>query len=158
MREETPFLFQSPLPDLMLEENVKENTGTIQFVFREETGLHAHVGHPFLQFIGRLPNGNLARRDRHRFTRPRISSRPRSPLLHFESSKTPNLDILAADEGVRNRLEHTLNNQGRIGLRQTGHLGNFIHDIRFCHLHPPFGKAVNGLMTRITCFRCTRRA
>jgi hypothetical protein len=86
-----------------------------------------------LEFLPGLKANSLSRRDGHFFTGAGIAPDPAFAWLNDENAKPPQLDSIAAREGVLHRIEERLDCLFSFQLRDAGLVGKAIDDIEFDH-------------------------
>jgi len=86
-----------------------------------------------LEFLPGLKANSLSRRDGHFFTGAGIAPDPAFAWFNDENAKAPQLDSIAAREGVLHRIEERLDCLFSFQLRNAGLVGKAIDDIEFDH-------------------------
>jgi hypothetical protein len=86
-----------------------------------------------LEFLPGLKANSLSRRDGHFFAGAGIAADPAFAWLDDENAKAPQLDPIAAREGVLHRIEERLDCLFGFQLRDSGFVGKAIDDIEFDH-------------------------
>src|SRR5512142_1324075 len=86
-----------------------------------------------LQLFARLEVRHLLGRHVHLVTRLRIASLAWLTLPQPEAAEAAKLDLLAAVQGVDNRLEHRVDDQLRVLLGEVRHARNFFDELRLGH-------------------------
>ena len=102
-----------------------------------------------LEFLPGLKANSFSRRNGHFFAGARIAADAAFAWLDDENAKPPQLDPIAAREGVLHRIEERLDCLLGFQLRNAGLVGKAIDDIEFDHGNVASGSGEHSLVLQL---------